>query len=78
MRKIESNPDRQNYLCSQEKKYPIDSWHLKARGGDGDRVLLRYSVRRINRGEKIDDPYWFWLSKRGDQNWEVTGYEVWY
>ena len=46
VRKVESNPDRVATVCANEAAYPIASWHLEARGYDGNRVLLRYAVRR--------------------------------
>lgn len=69
---------RKQWVCDSEQKYPMKGWRLEAIGQDGTRMLLRYGVSRDSGDRMVKDPFWIWVSKKDDQAYHVTGYDLWY
>jgi hypothetical protein len=69
---------RKQSVCDSERKYPMKGWQLEAIGQDGYRTLLRYGVSREANRRTVKDPFWIWVSKDNHQDYQVTGYELWY
>lgn len=72
------DPTRKQSICESEQKHPMKGWRLEAIGQDGERTLLRYGVSRYAGNRKVKDPFWIWVSKKDDQDYQVAGYEPWY
>lgn len=75
---VGEDPARKQSVCESEQKYPMKGWRLEAIGQDRGRTLLRYGVSRYAGDRKVKDPFWIWVSKKSDQEYQVTGYEPWY
>jgi hypothetical protein len=61
------NPDSASVEtgCEKERDYPLQGWRLEARGTNGNRILLRFSVERSLNGKQFSDPFWIWVSHEG-------------
>ena len=75
---IGEEPSRTQTVCESEQKYPMKGWRLEAIGQNRGRTLLRYGVSRYAGNRRVHDPFWIWVSKKDDQDYQVTGYEPWY
>ncbi|MGH9969373.1 MAG: hypothetical protein ACREBG_16450 [Pyrinomonadaceae bacterium] len=69
---------RVGYLCEREQKYPLGSWSLMDRKGEGEKIQLiyatyRHSGRRIGLGA----PAWINVEKINGV-WQATSYETYY
>jgi hypothetical protein len=56
--------------CVKEKEYPLDSWRLKDRDDQGDKVTLSFCYK--GQGAESQERLWLVLEKRG--SWQVTNF----
>jgi hypothetical protein len=69
---------RVEYLCEREQKYPVKSWGLMDRKGEGQKIQLIYRLYRNNYGENsLAPPAWIDIEKMNSE-WRVVGYETYY
>ena len=65
------------YLCEREIKYPVETWSLMDRKGDGFKTELIYDVNRIgNAGKSGASLAWITIENKGA--WRPTKYDAFY
>ena len=68
---------RVEYLCERENKYPIESWDLMDRKGDGRKTQLIYDLNRFgNEGKSGSSLAWIDVENNG--TWRATRYDTFY
>ena len=68
---------RVEYLCERENKYPIESWDLMDRKGDGRKTQLIYDVNRVGSQGKPGSSL-AWIDVENNGTWRATRYETFY
>jgi hypothetical protein len=72
------DPARVEYLCEREGKYPLASWSLMDRKGEGEKIQLIYDIyRNSDRGSSLGAPAWIDVEKINGE-WQATLYETYY
>ena len=70
--------ERVSYLCEREGKYPLESWTLMDRKGEGEKIQLIYDMyRNSGRGSSLGAPAWIDVEKIHGE-WQATGYQTYY
>ncbi|MFY9619266.1 MAG: hypothetical protein WAQ99_05600 [Pyrinomonadaceae bacterium] len=69
--------ERIKYLCERENKYPIESWNLMDRKGDGRKTQLIYDVNRPGSEGKPGSSL-AWIDVENNGTWRATRYDTFY
>jgi hypothetical protein len=66
------------YLCEREQKYPLGSWNVMDRKGEGQKIQLIYrTYRNGGGGSSPGAPAWINVEKLNGE-WQATSYETYY
>jgi hypothetical protein len=68
---------RIEYLCERENKYPIESWDLMDRKGDGRKTQLIYDLNRLG-SEGKPGSCLAWIDVENNGTWRATKYDTFY
>ena len=68
---------RVEYLCDRESKYPVETWSLMDRKGDGRKAELVYNVNRTRSDGKTSTDL-VWIDVENNRGWRATKYDAYY
>ncbi|HEY3025145.1 MAG TPA: hypothetical protein VGJ55_03235 [Pyrinomonadaceae bacterium] len=68
---------RVEYLCERERKYPLETWSLMDRKGDGRNAELIYTINRTAGDGKTSSSL-AWLTMDNNGGWRATRYDAYY
>jgi hypothetical protein len=68
---------RVEYLCEREKEYPLESWSLMDRKGNGQKAELIYTVNRSGSDGKISSSL-AWINVENNGEWRAISYDTFY